>query len=374
MKKFKVGVIGCGAISDTYLSNMSKEEKLKYIFEPCALADININAAKAQAEKYGVKKYYSSIDELLEDDEVELVLNLTNPWAHYDINKKALENGKHIYSEKPLALTADEAQELTELAEAKGLALGCAPDVYMGSGQQTTRQAIEAGLIGTPVTADAYIMMNVPRTNYMSEGIGGQQLDMGPYFVAALVNLFGPVVRVSGAKHKVTDSKFVDDVSSEKYGEKFAIDAYSTVTGILEFNNGVIATLTTTNDGYYYGPKFEIHGTKASFISSDPNMFTGDKFLREAYEDGKKDYLYPDKFPYREEHRGLGMADMMISWSEGREWRANGHFAAHIIDVLNSIIESADTGTRIDIRHQCKQPEPIADVWSANPIDPSVKY
>ena len=276
-----IGVIGCGNVSDIYFQNCKRFEWLKVV----ACADLDPGRARAKAEQHGVSRWCST-SELLSAPEVEVILNLTRPASHFEIALKALESGKHIYNEKPLAIARADGQKLIETARRKNLRIGCAPDTFMGAGLQTSRKLIDSGAIGQPVGAFGVMMYPGheswhPDPEFFYQAGGGPLFDMGPYYMTALVSLLGPVRRVTGSARTTRNERVVG--SGPKQGQRFPVSVPTHVAGILDFECGAVVTLMMSFDVWYHElPILEIYGTEGSMSLPDPNCFGGIVRLRKA--------------------------------------------------------------------------------------------
>ena len=381
MRKVKVGIIGCGVICQTYLRNLTQ---IFEMIEVVAVADMFIEKAKQVAEQFNIPKAYS-VDELLADKEVEIVVNLTIPVAHKEINMKALNAGKHVYCEKPLALNLEDAKETIDLANEKGLLLGCAPDTFLGAGLQTCRKIIEEGWIGTPIGATANLVSRGHETwhpapeFYYKKG-AGPMLDMGPYYITALVSLLGPIDKVSCFAKKTFDKRII--TSQPLRGKEIEVDVLTHYAGLLEFKNGVIANINVSFDVWLSNlPCIEIFGTEGTLVVPDPNMFGGPvKLLRgnsmvdsiegldvgEAVEkihsEAMFDFFKDMPLAYNktgDNMRGMGLLDMAYSIVEGREHRTNTELVYHVMEALSSFDISAKEGTTYKMTTTCEQPKPI---------------
>ena len=350
MKKVGVGILGCGSISKTYITNIN--EKFYDSLEIIACSDLLEESAKVAASKCQSANN-CSYKEMLENEAVEIVLNLTNSWAHFETSRQALEAGKCVYSEKTLTLDREQAHTLVSLAKHKNLLIGGAPDTFMGASMQSIRELIDKGDCGKIYYANTFIGMNANHPNYASKRHGGMLFDMGPYYVAGLVNLFGPVQSVSGISKKLYEKRVFGD-------QEYDAEIPSTSTAVLEFESGVLANFTTCSDTIYYIPKFEIFGTIANISANDPNHFSGDTTVQFQ---GKEIEPIELTHPYDTNYRGIGLVDMARVLREGldseKKFRANGELACHLVDVLQSIWESSETGCAVDIKYTCERPEPI---------------
>ena len=384
----KVAMIGVGAISGIYLKNLTEVFKEVELVGICDLVPARTEKGlaffKEQQEKginCNTPKVYKDYDEALNDPEVNVILNLTRPYEHYDVVKKALNKGKHVYSEKPMAVDMAEANELMDLAKQKGLLMGGAPDTFMGAGIQTVRRLIDSGIIGDIVGADCAMMSRGHETwhpdpeFYYKRG-GGPMMDMGPYYVTALCNLLGEAKSVVGMTKKTFKERTI--TSRPHFGKKVSVDVDTHLTGAIEFSSGAIAQIITTFDVYYTNQaRFEVYGTEGSLVVPDPNTFGGPVLLlrREELFRGPrvdpalikaeditlyKNYLpLPLMFPYRENTRGLGLADMCKAIDTGREYRANSMQQLHVLEILTSFTKSSEEGKRIDLKTKFKRAEPM---------------
>ncbi len=341
MSKVKIAMIGVGSISGIYLDNLTKMFKEVELYGVCDL--VRERAVKAQAD-YSIPKLYETMQDAFSDPEVEIVLNLTRPYEHFDVTSAALKAGKHVYSEKPLGATFEEGVELVKLAKEKGLMLGGAPDTFLGSGIQTCRNIIDSGMIGEPIGSACFMICHGHETWHPDPAFyyqfgGGPMMDMGPYYVTALVNLMGGVKGVTGVSKTTFDKRII--TSEPKHGEVVAVAVPTYVTGTLHFESGAIGTIFTTFDVHYdCQARFEVYGTKGTMIVPDPNYFGGEiRVLRP--EDGEYKTM-PLLFDYKENSRGLGVADMAKSLRTGRQFRASFEQTLHVLEIITSFDKSSD--------------------------------
>ena len=348
MSKVKIAMIGVGAISGIYLDNITKVFQETELVGVCDLIRERAEEAK---EKYQVKKIYDTMQDAFADEEVDIILNLTRPYEHYEVTKAALKAGKHVYSEKPLGADYEEGKELVALAEAMNLMLGGAPDTFLGSGIQTCRKLIDDGFIGQPIGAAAFMICRGhetwhPDPEFYYKAGGGPMLDMGPYYVTALINLIGGVSGITG----ITKTSFPQRVitSQPKSGTVVDVDVPTFVTGIMNFDNGAVGTIFTTFDVHYtQQARLEIYGSKGTLSIPDPNTFGGPiKLFRP--EDGEYKEI-PLLFDYKENSRGLGLADMAKALQTGRDFRANYNQTQHVLEILTSFEKSSKEGRYIPL-------------------------
>ena len=357
MEKVRIGILGLGAISGIYLKNLTtvfKETQVLGIYDL-------IPGKMEQAQKeYGIERTYSSMDELLQDPDIEIVLNLTRPFEHYATTKAALLAGKHVYSEKPLAATFEEGKELTDLASEKGLLLGGAPDTFLGAAIQTCRKLIDDGFIGRPIGATAQMICRGheswhPSPEFYYQHGGGPMMDMGPYYLTALVNLLGGVKGLTGLTTKSFEQRVI--TSAPKSGTLVPVEVPTHVNGILRFENGAVGTITTTFDVYTdKQDKLEIYGSEGTLRVPDPNGFGGSITLFRP-EDGSFKEM-PLLFDYSENSRGLGLADMAKALRTGRAARADAQQTLHVLEIMTAIEKSSQEGRYVELSttYECRPP------------------
>jgi len=357
----RVGVIGAGNISSIYLESDKKFHNI----DITKIADIDMDRARSQAAKYG--KQAVTVDELLADASIGIIVNLTIPNAHGPVAMQVLNAGKSVHNEKPLATQRADAEATLKLAKDKGLRVGGAPDTFLGGGLQTCRAVIDAGAIGQPVTAFAR-MLSVgmeawhPNPEFFFKPGGGPMFDMGPYYLTALVSLLGPAKRVTGMTRITHPERTI--TSQPLYGTKIKVEVPTFVMGMIEFADGTIANITTTFDvstGYEVG--LYIYGTEAVLHCPDPNTFGGPVRLMRK---GQKEWEdVPVKHAWTENSRGIGVADMAEAITQGRPHRSSGELAYHVLDLMQAFHDSANAGTHVDLRSTCARPAPLPENWLA---------
>jgi len=357
-----VGIVGCGVISGIYLQNIVKLEHI----ETVALADINEECAQARAEEFKIPKV-CSVEELLADPDVDIVLNLTIPKVHGEIALKAIAAGKHVYNEKPLAFTVDEARQVLEAAEKAGVRVGCAPDTVMGGALQTSRKIIDDDAIGKPLAATIFMVGRGPESwhpnpDFLYQVGGGPLMDMGPYYLTTLVTMLGPAKTVYASAKASFPERTIG--SGPREGEKIKVETPTYIAGTIDFANGVIATLIFSFETVaHHLPRIEIHGTKSSLSVPDPNSFGLRKEELNPIElfdmEAGEWKLMPYTHGYNENSRGIGVNDMAEAIKTGRKHRANGEIAFHVLEILESLLESAKQGKRIELSSTCEKPEAL---------------
>lgn len=354
----KIGFAGCGNISGIYLDNITNVFKE---LEIVGIVDLERERAQSTAEKYNVKKVYNSVQELLADSEVDIVLNITRPSEHFDVTMAALEAGKHVYTEKPLGASLEEARKIIESARAKNLVIGGAPDTFLGAGLQTCRKLIDDGFIGDVFGASAYLVCRGPESwhpdpeFYYKHG-GGPMMDMGPYYLTALVSLLGAVKTVTGISKASLPERTI--TSKPLYGKKIKVDVSTYITGTMNFHNNAIATIFTTFDVHTAQvPHIEIYGSEGTLCVPDPNFFDGPVRLYRANSGGFAEI--PLLFDYSENSRGLGIADMAKAIETGRSARASGNLMYHIVEIIENIERASTERKFIDLESFVERPKPM---------------
>lgn len=350
-----VGIVGCGTIVNAYLSTFKRLSSIKLV----AAADLVLPRAQAVADAHpGVRVV--GVDELVADPRVDLVLNLTVPAAHADIAASAVTAGKCVYGEKPLATTTLAARDVLDRASAAGVRVGCAPDTVLGTGIQTARKAIDDGLIGQPVAATAtfgspgHERWHHNPDFYYGAG-GGPLFDMGPYYITALITMLGPVTSVVGAASRGRSQRTIG--SGPRQGQAIPVLVDTHVSGVLVHASGVLSTLYMSFDTIATrAQRLEVHGESGSLIAPDPNRFDGDVLLRTAHAQDWE--VLPVSAGYIGSSRGYGVHDLAIT-SPGEEPRASGALALHVLDVMESLLRSADERRAIMVRSRCERPPAV---------------
>lgn len=355
MEKTSIGIIGCGVISTVYLKNLTK---LFSVTEVKAVADLVPEKAQKQAREFGIEKA-CTVDELLADPEIRMVINLTIPKAHAAVSLAILEAGKNVYIEKPLAVTREEGQAILKKAGEKGLKVGCAPDTFMGAGIQTCIKLINDGWIGRPVAVTAFRASRGHETwhpdpaFYYQTG-GGPLFDIGPYYLTALVALLGPVARVTASAGISYPQRVI--TSEPKRGQIINVEVPTHVAGVMDFKSGVIGTVIQSFDIWNSNlPKIEIYGSEGTLSVPDPNKFGGTILLSRAGQSEWKEMPYTHG--YAENSRGLGAADMARAIACGRKHRAGGELAYHVLDIMNGFYEASGEGKHVTLASTCESPE-----------------
>lgn len=347
-----IGIIGCGNISPAYLN----AAKAFPILKVHALADMNEAAARARADEFGLRAV--SIDALLADPSVQIVVNLTTPQSHVEVGLRALNAGKHVHSEKPLGIVLSEGQRLVARGRELGLRVGCAPDTFLGGAHQTCRKLVDEGAIGKPVAGSAFFMCpgherwHPNPAFYYGKG-GGPMLDMGPYYITTLVNLLGPVARVAGATARPRDQRPI--TSEPLKGQTIQVEVPTHVAGLLSFASGAVVTIVMSFDvPRHRHTHIELYGTEGAMQVPDPNRFGGQIELAQGGGDWKGvDTLHPYA---NGNFRIIGVADMAHAIAANRPHRASGDLALHVLEVMQAVEQAGEHGSVIDIETRPERP------------------
>ena len=346
-----IGIIGCGNISKTYLTNAALFPSVKVT----AVADIRRDAAEARGAEFGVPA--RSVAELLADPSIGAVVNLTIPAAHVEVGMQILEAGKHAYLEKPLAVDLASGRRLLEYAASRGLRVGCAPDTFMGAGQQTARHLLDAGAIGEPLSGSVFMMFGGPEgwhpnPSFFYQPGGGPMLDRGPYYMATLVNLFGPVKSIMGSCSRGYAERTCGAEAIR--GQRISVEISTHVTGVLTFHSGPVITVAFSFDVKDHTHRhIEIYGTKGSMSVPDPNMFGGDVLVKVG---GTEWVVQPHTHPYAENSRMIGLVDLLEGAATGRTGRCDGGLAYHALEIMLAFEQSHCEGRRIDLESRPERP------------------
>lgn len=351
-----IGVIGAGFISSRYIENLTTLFPNVHVL---GVADLVEEHARSQGAKFGVEPM--TVEELLGHPEIEIVVNLTIPAAHAEVAFAAIEAGKSVYNEKPLAATREDAARILQMAKDAGVLVGGAPDTFLGAGYQTARRLIDDGVIGTPHAANAMLMLSGherwhPNPDFYYQPGGGPMFDMGPYYLAALLSLLGPVTRVASLTAASFPTRTI--ASGPRAGEVIPVDTPTHITALLDFAQGTKATLTTSFDVFDTNPTtVMVYGSGGSLRLPDPNMFGGPvELLRPGSDTWEPVELVSDM---TENSRGIGVSDMAAALREGRAPRASGALGYHIVDVMHATLEASEQGRYVEIGSTIERPEPL---------------
>lgn len=341
-RKIRTAVFGCGQISEVYLQNMINRFDVLEVVGCCSR---NGASAERRAKQFGIKAMTEQ--EILSDSSIELVVNLTPATEHYDIIKKSLLAGKHVYTEKVVTTSFEQAMELSALAMEKKLFVGCAPDTFLGSAIQSAKNAIARGEIGELMSCSANLNRDCTSAytpgRFTTQKGGGVGFDVGIYYITAMLSILGPASKVCGFSVNTTPEYMVEDKDSEYYGQKCIIENENIMTANAIFKNGIIATMHFCGRTIYpETPSIIFYGTKGIIILPDPNCFGGKVMIMRK---GESEYTeLENTYYFSDNSRGLGVAEMAYSIIEGRKPRTDISMAAHAVELLCAVVESSETG------------------------------
>lgn len=363
MDKLGVGIIGCGNISTTYL----KFAPLFRALDLRAVADIDMGAARTRAAEYGLRA--ETVEDLLAAPDIDVIVNLTIPAAHYGVTRRILEAGKHAYSEKPLVLTLDEGKALRDLAEGRGLRIGSAPDTFLGGAHQLARAAVDEGRVGRIIGGTCHVMSHGmehwhPNPDFFFQPGAGPVLDIGPYYITNLIQLIGPVTRVAALANATFATRTI--TNGPRSGQSVPVATPTNIHALLEFANGAAVTLGASWDVWTHRhANMELYGEEGSLFVPDPNFFGGPVEL--AGRDGVIAALPERDHPFgianqdtRANYRCAGLADMATAIAEGRQHRCNMDLALHAVDVMTGILRAGDERRFVEMTTTCARPEALS--------------
>lgn len=369
MNDLGVAIVGCGNISTIYMLNIPKFNGVRLV----ACADLRPEVAKAQADKFGIEA--AAIDDLLKRDDVDIIVNLTTPLAHFDVSHAALTAGKHVFSEKPLTVEAEHAKRLLNEAQERGLEVACAPDTFLGAGGRLVREIVDAGKVGRILTGTCFLMSHGmehwhPDPEFFFKRGGGPVFDMGPYYLAALVGLLGPVAKV----RSITSTGFPERiVTSEgpRKGQSIAVETPTTAMALLSFANGTDINFCMSWDVWRHGhPPIELYGTEGSLRIPDPNFYGGEVQFTDrggewqiiaSHDKPLGAPNWPVDKPAMANYRGFGVAELAQAVRNGVRPRASGLFAAHIVEIMDAILQAGSSGDAVVLSTTLERPEPLSD-------------
>jgi len=368
-RTYGIGIMGAGNISTAYLGLAPLFKGI----EVRAISDLRPEAARERGQEYGVA--VMTPDDMLAHSEIDVLVNLTVPAAHFRVSMDAISAGKHVYSEKPFVLSLKDGKALKKAADARGLRVGSAPDTFLGGAHQQVRDIVDRGLVGKITHGTTHVMGRGmehwhPDPTFFFQPGGGPVLDMGPYYVSDLVHLLGPVARVTAFTGKGVTTRTVSTPNSPVLGKKIKVEVATTVHGVLEFHSGAIITIGASWDTRGHGHhNIELYGTAGSVFVPDPNFFAGDIFTTDA--NGTRSKVEPWDHPLgrmnftdsngvqRANYRAAGLADMVQSIEKGRAARCGIDVALHVVDVMTSLLRAGETGKVITLTTTCERPKAL---------------
>jgi predicted dehydrogenase len=328
--------------------------------EVVACSDLVLERAEQQSEAFGVPKACTP-EELLSDEEVEIVLNLTVPVVHAEVSLAALRAGKHVYTEKPLAVGLEDGRRILEVAGEENLLIGCAPDTFLGGGLQTCRRVVDEGIIGAPVAVTAFMLNHGPEDwhpnpDFFYQPGAGPMYDLGPYYLSSLATLLGPVRRVTASARVSFPERMI--TSQPLAGTSITVNTPTHVAGVMDFESGVVGTLVTSFDVWSENQsRIDLYGTEGTLSLPDPNTFGGPVWLWRSDENAWTEV--PLTHPYTGNSRGLGLADMARALRTGRQPRASGELGMHVLDVIHAFLDSSERGEHVRVSSSFGRPEAL---------------
>ena len=375
-----IGVIGCGNILETYLRSQEYFNNINFV----SCSDINMDLAIRTASEYNLKA--QTVEELLSDNSIDIVLNITIPQAHFEVSKKILESGKHVYSEKPMSVKYEQASELLKISKENNLYFGNAPDTFLGGGGQLAREIIDSNELGEILTGNFIFAFpgvqdfHPNPESWFQEG-GGPVIDMGPYFFTTLVNLLGPVKNVYSRASKFSNTR--QYMVEPKKGKKFEVTVPTSYMVNMEFQNQTLIQGFLSFDVQNHKRNhIELYGTNGSIVVPDPNMFGGpvltSKLLGSEWVSNSVERMHLGKTNIKNHsgrsneaneqanYRGIGLADMIDAIENNRKHRCNGDLALHVVDIIESTIISSDKKNEISLRSSCERPELFKNIEIEN--------
>lgn len=374
-QKLGIGLIGCGNFCKAYLNTLGVKYQNVY-FASCS--DLYREKAEAVAKQYGIPKVCTT-EEMLEGKDVDIVLILTTPASHYELSMRALNAGKHVYCEKPMALNVEQANDIVALAEKKGLYVGNAPDTFLDGGFQTCRKLIDDGAIGRIIGCTANFVgpgheLWHPNPDFYYQEGGGPILDMAPYFITALVSLIGPLEQMCCYGTRGFDERQIQDHVQK-------VEVLTHYCGIMKFRNGAVGNINMSFDEWKSTqPRMEIYGTEGVIFAPDPNTLEGSVQLLKA-SDFKEEILKLPRFervkmlyspeslkyfktidyviPSNGNERGRGVSDMADAIMNGGKARAGADISRHVSEALAAFNICADTCMPYVMQSTCERPAPL---------------
>ena len=388
-KPFRIGLIGTGRISDIYIQNCSKFDELEIV----SCGSLDAEESKEKAQVYGIPTVQSP-KEILADPNVDCILNLTIPASHAAVTLQALEAGKHVYSEKPIATDILDCRRILNLARSKNLKVGNAPDTFFGGRWQTVRKLLDQQVIGMPTGVMAFagthgVERHHPNPDFYYQTGGEPLLDLGPYYITAMVFLLGPILKVSGMARKTFDQRVIEN--GNRYGEKIDVEVDTHSLSMLEFQNGTIGSMTLSFDIWdSETPRFEIYGEDGTICIPDPdpvhgaNIFQGHVLYRTRSESrwefqprpkDRGDWLVAENtHGFNQDSRGVGLLDLYYAVRDDRTVRASAELAAHVSEVMHGILDAPSQGGFVAINSTCDVPEILPENFPASESPDHKRY
>lgn len=357
-----IGILGAGNISSRYAQGLSRAFPELTIGR---IADVDVSRAEALATAYGVARF-GTTEQLLADAEIDIVVNLTPPTLHAPTVIQAIEAGKNVYVEKPLATSLEDGRAMMAAAERNGVILGSAPDTFLGSAGQTARGAIDDGAIGTPIAASAFVRSSRAETwhpdpRFLFQPGGGPVMDLGPYYLAALINCLGPIERIAADARIGAPTRILG--AENRAVDSLEVTVNTHAAAVLTFSSGAIATVMMSFDVWDTDlPFLEIYGTEGTLSVHNPAHFDGPVRLK-RHEDADWRTLEPVIAPFAELgmphqlQRGPGVNDL-AGTIDGDVQRASAAFGFHVLEAMLAFDRAADAKEVITLESTVERPAP----------------
>ena len=350
-----LGILGCGSISDHYLRGATQVFSNRLTVEACS--DLVIDRAKASAKQFHVKKALT-FDELLRDEDIDMMVNLTVPKAHFETTMTAITAGKHVYTEKPFALNRKEAAAIIEAANQKGVIVGCAPDTFMSAPVQTAKKLIEENVLGDIVGVNGICPLRGnefwhPAADFFYQKGAGPIWDMAAYYFNIVVSLFGPFRSVVSMGRKTWETRTYE--CEERRGDTIKVEVPTHTVGLFELESGLLFNFTNSFDIYSSRtPYLEIYGKIGTLVLPFPNFYQGDVLISLK---GGEFTPVTQLAGYENFMRGVGIADIDACLQNGKKPLASTELAYHVTDAMCAWEEAIAKGKKIAISSTCAKPE-----------------
>lgn len=341
IESVKTAIVGCGMVSDIYLKNTINNFK---ILDIVGCSDIYRKAADEKAQKYNIRSM--TLEEVLADPSIELVINLTSPKSHFEVIKRLLEAGKNVYTEKIMTIELSDAKKLIDIANERNLYLGSAPDTFLGAGLQTAKAVLDSGMIGEVTSCNAVLNrdnnVGAEFIPYIANEGGGIGFDVGIYFMTALTYLLGPASEVSGFMTTRNKNRKHFFPSAANFGEEYEVKCENIMVGSVKFCGGAYGTVLFNSESIMTDyPELALHGTQGIMYLPNPDFFGGEvKVLRRGNDEP---FIIQQNHGFAENSRGVGAAEMAWAMRKQRAPRANKEMAYHALEILHGISVSAGT-------------------------------
>lgn len=359
MKKMKTALIGSGMISGIYLKNLKSFDLIDLV----GCSDIVPERSKQRAEEYGIRQMTN--EEIFSDPEIEMVVNTTYPLAHYEVDKAALMAGKHVYTEKMMVETLEQARELKALAEEKHLFLGGAPDTWLAGGIQLARQIVDSGMVGAPTMAQVFLSRSYHHERFYAGAEkrfafcrhGGIPFDMGAYYLTPLVFLMGSIQQVNGFAQIRDPHRTYMNPKCPLYGQEMLVESWNQVTGAMKFAGGALASFTLTSEGGAFRNSFVVHCTDGAIDLGDPNRYDG--AIKVYNKQGEESIVHSGHGYQNGNFRGIGVLDAAYAIRAGKQARCNGDLCTHVLEATLGLVACAQTGKTYEMTTQVERPQPL---------------